>query len=106
MSDRLRHLQRQQTLLREHLAWIESEIAHETASTETATTQPAATAPSVSAPVPKSSSDSDADALIERYAANERQNPGDLRRGCLLIFVASLLLMAGGVTVVWLMFYR
>ena len=38
MSDRLRHLQRQQALLREHLVWIEAEIARE------ANTRPAAPA--------------------------------------------------------------
>ena len=30
-SDRLTHLRRQQTLLREHLAWLDAEVARETA---------------------------------------------------------------------------
>ena len=103
MSERLRHLQRQQALLREHLAWIENEIARETANA----TEPVAPA-ATNAPVVANASllSTDADALIERYAAEERQNPADIRRGCLMVFFLALLLIAGAVTAAWVLFYR
>lgn len=128
MSDRLRHLQRQQALLREHLAWIDAEIACETSpaplappAPETASATPAssdirppagttaATTPlsiyppqpaSVSVPAP------DADELIERYGAGERQNPAVIRRGCLLVFSAGLLALAAAAVLAWAAYYR
>jgi len=106
MSDRLRHLHRQQALLREHLAWLEDEVARETGTPDGSATQ---TAVSVIAPIAGlSATDStvDADALIERYATAERQKPADVRRGCLLIFGAALLLIASGVAAIWMFFYR
>ena len=129
MSDRLRHLQRQQALLREHLAWIEAEIARESPSplSVPATHSPSAGAspveaavstapvalPSPTSPAPLATSapvtpaaTTDADSLIERYAVTERQNPADIRRGCFIVFFAALLLVAVGVATVWLIFYR
>lgn len=131
MSDRLRHLQRQQALLREHLAWIETEIARETSAIRTpATGTPAnetVTMPAASAAVPTPTTLvaptpatpltptatttaagilPEADALIERYAREERQNPQDIRRGCFLAFITAFLLLAGSVTAVWLIYYR
>ncbi|HSI09570.1 MAG: hypothetical protein ACAH89_02020 [Rariglobus sp.] len=108
MSDRLRHLQRQRALLSEHLAWIDSEIARETPAPSAA---PAATTPAESiapSPSPAASPEvpAEADALIEKYAAQERQNPDDLRRGCLYVFASAVILLAAGVTAVWLLFYR
>jgi len=50
--------------------------------------------------------DAEADALIERYAADERQNPGDVRRGCLIIFAGALLVLVGSAIAVWLVYYR
>ncbi len=125
MSERLRHLQRQQSLLREHLAWIETEIARE-ASATASITDPIAKTPAVpfvttpvsplapASPLPAAMSASppapditaDAEAIIERYAGEERLNPADIRRGCLTIFVATLLLLAGGVAAAWLLYYR
>ena len=105
MSERLRHLQRQQALLREHLAWIENEIAREAATA----TGPASPAPAMmNAPAAASASPSptDADALIERYAAQERKNPAEIRRGCFIVFFLALLLLAGAVTAAWVLFYR
>lgn len=105
MSERLRHLQRQQALLREHLAWIENEIVRETArATGPASPAPVAThSPVIANAFP---SPADADALIERYAAEEKQNPADIRRGCLMVFFLALLLIAGAVTASWVLFYR
>lgn len=103
MSERLRHLQRQQALLREHLAWIDNEIARE---------QPAAGTPPVSAFIPPAvvappvSAGADADALLEKYGSGERQDPAAIRRGCFIVFIAAFGVLAAGVATVWLVFYR
>jgi hypothetical protein len=103
MSERLRHLQRQQALLREHLAWIDNEIARE---------QPAAGNPPVAAFIPPAvvtplaSANPDADALLEKYASDERQNPAAIRRGCFVVFIAAFAVLAAAVATIWLVFYR
>ena len=102
MTERLRNLQRQQAILREHLAWIEAEIAQEIVHTETGTPRPATwqrSTPAATDPI-------DADALIERYAGKERQNPADIRRGCLLFFAGTLALCAIVIASVWWLRYR
>lgn len=125
MSERLRHLQRQQALLREHLAWLDQEIAAVTSATPE--TQPAisvlvsppqpavfpaseaAAAPAISPSATAISTPAvaeDADTLIKRYADQERLDATTARRGCLLIFVAALALLVLGVTAVWLIRYR
>jgi hypothetical protein len=111
MSERLSHLHRQQALLREHLAWIEAEIARETGHDSQPVLSHAAAAPAqlppISAPLVPTSAESlpEADALLEKYASGERQNPADIRRGCFIVFIAALALLAAGVTTVWLLFY-
>jgi hypothetical protein len=106
MSERLRHLQRQQTLLREHLAWIESEIIKESpVATSLNAAPPAPPLPLTSQPI-SAATDVDADALIERYAADGRQHPDDIRRGCLMIFGVVLFVLVGGVVAAWLVYYR
>ncbi len=102
MSERLRHLQRQQVLLREHLAWIEAEITRETVPAELNPPRSAAWLPQK----PVETEPIDADALIERYAEKERQHPADIRRGCLLFFVGALALLALTITAVWWLRYR
>jgi len=102
MSERLRNLQRQQVILREHLAWIEAEIAQEAVPTENVAPRPSAwqrTTPEASEPI-------DADALIERYAGKERQQPADIRRGCLLLFLGTFALFAILIVGVWWLRYR
>ena len=102
MSERLRLLQRQQTLLREHLAWIDAQIAEESITPEISTPRPTAWQPTPTAnPEPI-----DADSLIERYAEKERQRPADIRRGCLLLFIGTLALLALILVGVWWMRYR
>lgn len=103
MSERLRQLQRQQALLLEHLAWIETEIARETAS---GTIAPAPSPASSTAISHAPTVQADADALLAHYAAEEKQNPDDLRRGCFIVFFLALALIASAVTVAWLLFYR
>jgi len=113
MSERLRHLQRQQALLREHLAWIDAEIVRETvpvvpviSETPPATERPPAVTLATSAAPAAPSALADADALIERYASDERQNPDDIRRGCLLFFIGGLVVIAIIVAAIWFGYYR
>jgi hypothetical protein len=112
MSERLRHLQRQHTLLREHLAWIENEIAREgvhapsSSSPVNAATPPAALAAPLTARPVTPASFPEADALLEKYASEERQNPADIRRGCFIVFASALSLLVAGVGALWLLFYR
>jgi hypothetical protein len=103
---RLHHLRRQQTLLREHLDWIESEIARE-AGGESASSSPppAMTVPAVASPTSEKNTE-EADILLEQYAGEERQNPADIRRGCLLVFFAALALLIGGLVLLWAVRYR
>lgn len=102
MSERLRHLQRQQALLREHLAWIENEIARETPEgpSPVPPLNPSTNPTTPVQPAPE------ADALLEKYAADERQNPADIRRGCFIVFASALALLGVGVVAMWLLFYR
>jgi len=110
MSERLRHLQRQQALLREHLAWIETEIARESGDATLPPTSANAATPLPALPRPDiSTTDTpppEADALLEKYASEERQNPSDIRRGCFIVFASALSLLAAGVAALWLLFYR
>ncbi len=102
MSERLRNLQRQQAILREHMAWIEAEIAQETVPPESGAPRHSPwqrTTPDVTEPI-------DADALIERYAGKERQQPADIRRGCLLLFLGGFALFALLIVGVWWLHYR
>jgi hypothetical protein len=103
---RLHHLRRQQTLLREHLDWIESEIVRE-AGDGPASSSPLP-APTMPAVLPSSSEKSteEADILLEQYAGEERQNPADIRRGCLLVFFSALALLIGGLVLLWAVRYR
>jgi hypothetical protein len=124
MSDRLRHLQRQQALLREHLAWIETEIARETppatssAPSTSSTVGPALSASATPSPLVATAAiapatpplapeiAAEAEELIKHYATQERQNPNDIKRGCFLVFISAFLLLAAGVTAIWLIYYR
>lgn len=103
MSERLRYLQRQKSLLCEHLAWIETEIARETVSVEPQLTQP-------QTPPPRpESTPTDAlcpDALLERYAETERLQHTDIRKGCLRIFASTLALIFFGILAIWWLRYR
>lgn len=106
MSERLRHLQRQQTLLREHLAWIDGEIAREARENQTLAQPPPSTTATPSPPDTPGTIPAEADSIIEKYAAAERQNPADIRRGCLVVFFSAFALLAAGIAAVWLLFYR
>ena len=109
MTDRHQELLRQHELLREHLAWLEQEMARES----TANPQPPVT---MSAP-PRAASATlvqahatalpaeDADALLNTYSADERHNPESTKRGCLLALAITLGLVIVGVTTVYFLVY-
>ena len=107
MSDRRQELLRQQALLREHLSWLDKELARETG--------PASPAPSVftpdSRPTPTTTpqtpiaSPADADALLSNYAAAERHDPNALRRGCFVVFGIALGILVLGVVAVYFLRY-
>ncbi len=84
------------------MAWIEAEIAQETVPTENVAARPTPwqrTTPEATEPI-------DAEALIERYAGKERQQPADIRRGCLLLFLGGFALFALLLVSVWWLRYR
>jgi len=108
MSDRHQELLRQYELLRGHLAWLEKEIAGETAKSS-GQFEAQTPAHKVSAPVrPISATSSmavDADALLTDYAESERHDPQATKRGCLIAFGTVLGLMAAGVATAYFLFY-
>lgn len=120
MSDRLDALLRQRALLQEHLAWLDSEIA--AARPGLAAAPVAAPAPVVSlplrpaplapapvlapaapesAPVAPSVLAAQADEILESYRTPPTSLKSDVRKGCLLYFVAALALVALGVTALY-----
>ncbi|HTJ77614.1 MAG TPA: hypothetical protein VL357_01335 [Rariglobus sp.] len=106
MSDRHQDLRRQYELLREHLAWLEKEIAIETAKSSG---QPIVAAPASRPPPPSPSvaptTITDADALLADYSQTERHDPKATKQGCLLAFGIMLALLAAGVTAAYFLFY-
>ena len=95
MSDRSDELRRQRDLLREHLAWIEREIAAESQRSETA---PILEAPKEEAPVferpldvpPPPVDDREAEEILSEYRAQGASLAKQTRRGCLLYFVLAM----------------
>ena len=102
MSDRRQELLRQQTLLREHLAWLDKELADET---EQARPPPVLAPPDSITQHSPLTSPQDADALLENYAARERHDPAVIRRGCFTIFAVALATLVIGVAAVYLLHY-
>lgn len=131
MSDRLDALLRQRALLREHLAWLESEIA---AAEDAAERSPAAAAPdplaapatpavrtasplvrptvapaspaSPSRPLPAAAVApavvaAQADEILETYRTPANSLKSDVRKGCFLYFFAALALVGLGVTALY-----
>lgn len=127
MSQRLHQLQRQQALIREHLAWIDAEIAKEEPTSESLTgatrgaphafspTTPDSEPPApltlegpASRPLIKSTPPPliEVEAALEQYAAAESSKREDARRGCFIIFAIALTLLILGVAAVWWFGYR
>jgi len=112
MPSRLDELHRQRALLREHLAWLDREIAAaENASPAPApagTTAPALPAVPDLAPLPSvPSSDRpgpvDADEMLAQYRTQSQDLRTDVRKGCFLYFTTAFLAL--GLLVAGLYFY-
>lgn len=92
MPDRLAELVRQRALVQEHLGWLNREIA---AAAETARVGPpgesaATNPPAAAAPVAPAIPGFDADEIAARYQVSPVTVKNDVRKGCLLYFVAGL----------------
>lgn len=97
MSDRSDQLRRQRDLLREHLAWLEQEMAAEAGRPLEA---PAAwKPPSMSPPAPVD--DRDAEAILAEYRKQPTSITRDTKMGCILYFVVALVLLVGGALAVY-----
>ena len=116
MSDRQKELLRQHALLREHLAWLEQEIARESVAPAVDQSLSPAGEPQIQAQFqaqaqPKISPPAapvatvDADALLNDYAAEERHDPNATKRGCLLVFALVLGMLVCGVAAAYFVFY-
>ncbi len=86
MSDRLNELRRQHALMREHLQWLEKEIAAEDQSGAEKCTTPA----SFSTKGGETELTAKADELLGQYAAESQAAPAMARRGCWILFCAAL----------------
>jgi hypothetical protein len=106
VSERSEELRRQRDLLREHLAWIEREIAAE--SDSPGSPSQAAEAPPVlfRAPFPTLpvASDSDAEAILAEFRRTPPAIASQTKRGCILYFAIAVVLVLA-VTFAFFFFY-
>ena len=85
MSDRSDELRRQRDLLREHLAWIEREIA-----AEAQRSGPAPLAEPLPQISPSPVEDTDAEAILSEYRRAGSSISTQTKRGCILYFALAL----------------
>jgi hypothetical protein len=92
VSDRSDELRRQRDLLREHLAWIEREIAREAAEPTFASPveepPPRLAQPQLS--VSASDADRDAEAILAEFRRSAPTVEAQTKRGCILYFAAGV----------------
>jgi hypothetical protein len=102
VSDRLEAFRRQRALLKEHVAWLDREIA----AIEGGTPPPQAPAepPPVAAFNP--AAEADAEAILAEYRQPSMSIQKRAKLGCLIYFAAALLLMVVAVTVLYVMVKR
>lgn len=103
MSDRLAELQRQRALVQQHLAWLDREIAAASASADASAASSSAPAPTPGAPAPTPTPPADPTALLEQYRASATDPKTDVRKGCLLYFLAAFAML--GVMIAGFAFY-
>jgi uncharacterized membrane protein len=101
VSDRLKDLQRQRALAREQLAWLDREIARESA--PSAPGPPAAPSPTPApaagpaAPAASAQAAAEAEAILAQYKSDPSALQKKVKRGCYLYFVAAFGLLGLGV---------
>ncbi|HXQ79831.1 MAG TPA: hypothetical protein VN775_00875 [Opitutaceae bacterium] len=101
MSDRLDEFRRQRTLLREHLAWLDREIAGLEGGAPPA---PGAAQPAAAAVPPVV--DAEAEAILAEYRRPSVSIQKQAKAGCLLYFFAALALMALAAVLLYVLFKR
>lgn len=103
MSDRLAELRRQRALLQDHLAWLDREIAAETAAAQPITkiVEPSPPAAVVAPPAAARADfpatvqpNAGTDVLLDEYRVAPEALKRDIRKGCFLYFAAALVLLA------------
>lgn len=126
MSDRHQELLRQRALVQAHLAWLDHEIAHATPTTPTvppsasglrlksspsptnATLRYTADAilghAAAGSPLPTAPRElAQADAILDEYRIPPDALKTDIRKGCFVYFVLALVMVAAGVTGLYLL---
>jgi hypothetical protein len=110
VSDRLDEFRRQRALLREHLEWLDRQIARlEVNSPPGGPPESSAVPPpplAGGAFPPARASDLDAEAILAQYRQPAGNVQSEARRGCLLYFVVGLALMALVVVVLYVLVKR
>ncbi len=99
---RLAELQRQRDLVREHLAWLEREIAREHSVTPQAVAPAVVSVsvsgqPAASAPSPLS---------VEMPKPDPAGAASEARRGCLTLFIAAFAILALALFAIYFLHYR
>jgi hypothetical protein len=96
VSDRSEELRRQRELVREHLAWLDREIAAAEGSTlpqeRAPLSPPRIVPPSYSSPAQPEPAD--AEAILSEFRQDTTSITSDTRRGCILYVVAALGVLA------------
>jgi hypothetical protein len=122
MPDRLAELLRQRALVQEHLAWLNQQIADAAEAAKGKTAEPLLPAsPTLAAPIPTvnlprvtlptpvaastatapAASVADADQILAQYKVTPVAVKEDVRKGCLLYFVAAFVLLGVGLVTLY-----
>ena len=104
-SDRLQLLRQQRKLMQEQLALLDRQITLEAGSPPPTLPAPTGMPPPVSLPPPSAAAETDADALLAKFAATEEKH-GVSKFGCWLGLVIVLLLLGVIIGGVLYFFYR
>jgi len=104
MSDRLKDLQRQRALAQEQVAWLDREIARETAgTTQVPSLSAVASAKAEPRNSPEAAATPDADKIIAQYQGTTRSVHSEVKRGCFIYFFAAFALVGLGVLALYFM---
>jgi hypothetical protein len=95
VSDRSDELRRQRELLRQHLAWLDREIAEADADAPQAGPVPRQQPPRIITPaysVDAADADRDAEAILAEYRTSAPGVESQTKRGCIIYFAAAMAL--------------